>query len=77
MPEHEHLSLDDYVACTIEGRIVKVVESAGGKKFTVKYFDNDGVARLRQLFTSELEFMTPDDGDDELSCADVIFPTTH
>jgi hypothetical protein len=77
MPDHECLSLDDYVACTIEGRIVKVVESAGGKKFTVKYFDNDGIPRLRQLFTSELEFTTPDDDDQDLSGADVVFPNAH
>lgn len=70
------ISLDDYVACTIEGRVVKVVENSDGKKYTVKYLDNDGVPRLRALFRSELEQIGAE-GLEDVAGAEVVFPETH
>jgi hypothetical protein len=74
--DSDALNLDDYVACTIEGRVVKVVETADGKKLTVKYFDNDGIPRLRTLFSSELELADAVEGEDDIAGHDVVFPVT-
>lgn len=71
----ETISIDDYVACTIEGRVVKVVETLEGKKYTVKYFDNMGEVRLRQLYLSELELADEDDAPD-VTDAVALFPIT-
>lgn len=51
----ETIGLDDYVACTIEGRVIQVSETHDGKKFLVEYFDNFGVRRVRSLWQCEIE----------------------
>jgi hypothetical protein len=50
----EAIGLDDYVACTIEGRVIGVSETHDGKKYLVEFFDNHGARRVRNLWRDEV-----------------------
>lgn len=50
----EAIGLDDYVACTIEGRVIGVSETRDGKKFLVEFYDNHGARRVRNLWRDEV-----------------------
>lgn len=50
----EAIGLNDYVACTIEGRVIGVSETHDGKKYLVEFFDNHGARRVRNLWRDEV-----------------------
>lgn len=55
----ETISVDDYVACTIEGRVISKTEDRDGVRYRVEYFDNAGERRTRNLWRCEIEHETP------------------